>query len=576
MLDSSCKKDPVPEVLAGFSYLVDGTDFKTVHFTNASQNYSKVEWDFGDGSAVTTTEDPDHTYTALGSFEVVLTATSTDGKTTDKQTQTVVIADPDAELTKLVGDVSKTWILLREVAAGVAAYPLEVGPIDKSTIWWAQGLNNDELANRPCILNDEFTFSRDGAYVYDTKGDFWAEGGVFADAVDNLCQPDDAANMIGINGEDLTAFGSGNHTFTLVTGANPTLTVEGTGAFIGLCKIGTNEEVKLPQESVTLSLIKLVEGAIADTLVVESDYNNDADPEDDAYWKITLVSYHNSADIPPLPGPKPTASFTASTAGLTVTFTNTSVNGTTYSWDFGDGGTSTEQNPVHTYASGGADPVNLTDINPNGEGTAYLELFLNDAPLTDADLQGGGWKVRVAENSIFVGPGLGNGSWWKTPLAFLEGTSPNPEEDWSCMTNDEFIFSAGGVFEYKTNGDLRNDGYMGSPNGCITDTELAAIGGNAVAFGSSVNSYTFTPASGPDRPIITLTNGTGAAFLGFYKGYYGGENTNGANPPNGGFTDNKYEVMGYAKSATKETLFVSVDITGDHSGTAAWSVILER
>lgn len=412
-----------------------------MHFTNASQNYSKVEWDFGDGSAVTTTEDPDHTYTALGSFTVSLTATSTDGKTTDKQTQTVVIADPDAELTKLVGDVSKAWILLREVAAGVAVYPLEVGPIDKSTIWWAQGLNNDELANRPCILNDEFTFSRDGAYVYDTKGDFWAEGGVFADAVDNLCQPDDAANMIGLNGEDLTAFGSGNHTFTLVTGATPTLTVEGTGAFIGLCKIGTNEEVKLPQESVTLSLIKLVEGAIADTLVVESDYNNDADPEDDAYWKITLVSYHNSSDIPPLPGPSPTASFTASAAGLTVTFTNTTVNGTTYSWDFGDGGTSTEQNPVHTYASGGAYPVNLTATNPNGEGTAYLELFLNDAPLTDADLQGGGWKVRVAENSIFVGPGLGNGSWWKTPLAFLEGTSPNPEEDWSCMTNDEFISS---------------------------------------------------------------------------------------------------------------------------------------
>lgn len=52
-------------------------------------------------------------------------------------------------------------------------------------------------------------------------------------------------------------------------------------------------------------------------------------------------------------GPKPTASFTCSTGSLTVTFTNNSTNGESYYWQFGDGTTSTQASPVHTYSSAG-------------------------------------------------------------------------------------------------------------------------------------------------------------------------------------------------------------------------------
>jgi hypothetical protein len=142
------------------------------------------------------------------------------------------------------------------------------------------------------------------------------------------------------------------------------------------------------------------------------------------------------------------------------------------------------------------------------------------------------------------------------------------------MADDEFTFSAGNVFTYATNGTLRNDGYMGSPNGCWAEADLT---GNGAAFGSGSHTYDFTPGDGSLRPVINLTNGGDkAAFLGFYKGYYGGENTDGANAPNGGNLTNTYEVMGYANSGSKEFLFISVDITGDHSATASWSAILER
>ena len=68
---------------------------------------------------------------------------------------------------------------------------------------------------------------------------------------------------------------------------------------------------------------------------------------------------------PPITGE---ALFTYEADGLTVTFTNTStVSGTvTYAWDFGDGETSTEKDPVHTYASKGEYTVTLTVTDEQG------------------------------------------------------------------------------------------------------------------------------------------------------------------------------------------------------------------
>ncbi len=567
-LIASCKKDK-PETISGFSYQVDATDFKKVVFTNASQNYTTVSWDFGDG-ATSTEVNPTHTYAALGTYTVKLTATGEGG--TDVSSQSIAITDPDAELTKLVGDVSKTWKLLRVVSPG--RWPLEVGPIAMDQVWWAQGKDNDEIALRPCIMNDEFTFGRDGSYKYDSKGDFWAEGGVFLP--DNICQTTNAANLKGPKGEDQSAFGDGTHTFVLNNGVKPTLELKGLGAFIGLCKIGTDRESKVPQQSVKLDILKLYDGA-TDTLILESKwkFENNTSGSPDAYWRITLVHYDNPANEPAIPNPKPKAKFTGVIDGLSITFTNTSEYADSYSWNFGDGNTSSELNPKHTYAAAGVYKVVLTATNAVGSTTAEQEYTVTSGAMTEADLIGGAWKVRNAANSIFVGPSLGSNSWWVVSANFLDGSSTG-SDDWSCITNDEFIFSAGGGYEYKTNGDARNDGYMGSPNGCWSDAQVAASG-NGAAFGSGKHTFTFTPATPTTRPIITLTNGnSGAAFLGFYKGYYGGENSSSANLPNGGANTNRYEVMSYVKAGGVETMTVSVDISKDKDGTAAWSIVLVR
>ena len=68
---------------------------------------------------------------------------------------------------------------------------------------------------------------------------------------------------------------------------------------------------------------------------------------------------------PPLPIPE----FTGSGEGcspLTVTFNNTSQYADTYFWQFGDGNTSIQENPSHTYYGAGNFAVTLTTTGPGG------------------------------------------------------------------------------------------------------------------------------------------------------------------------------------------------------------------
>jgi PKD repeat protein len=69
--------------------------------------------------------------------------------------------------------------------------------------------------------------------------------------------------------------------------------------------------------------------------------------------------------------PPPTANFTFAANQLTVNFTSIAQNATTYSWTFGDGGSSTEQNPTHTYTNPGS--YNVFLIVSNDCGTFVIE-----------------------------------------------------------------------------------------------------------------------------------------------------------------------------------------------------------
>lgn len=59
----------------------------------------------------------------------------------------------------------------------------------------------------------------------------------------------------------------------------------------------------------------------------------------------------------------PTASFSYEIDGLSVSFTNNSLNANSFIWNFGDGQSSTETNPIHTYASAAVYSVSLNASN---------------------------------------------------------------------------------------------------------------------------------------------------------------------------------------------------------------------
>ncbi len=82
----------------------------------------------------------------------------------------------------------------------------------------------------------------------------------------------------------------------------------------------------------------------------------------------------------------PTASFepesTFGCAPFPLQLNNFSIGGTFFEWDFGDGNTSNEENPVHVFASAGSYEVSLiaTDINGCFNDTSVLNIIVHPSP----------------------------------------------------------------------------------------------------------------------------------------------------------------------------------------------------
>lgn len=95
-------------------------------------------------------------------------------------------------------------------------------------------------------------------------------------------------------------------------------------------------------------------------------------------YTVTLTAFSKkdkksdeATDVINVTVPNPSAGFTADKNDVlkneTVTFTNTSEDAFSYLWDFGDGTTSTLENPTHEYTAAGTFTVSLTAFSENKE-----------------------------------------------------------------------------------------------------------------------------------------------------------------------------------------------------------------
>jgi PKD repeat protein len=71
---------------------------------------------------------------------------------------------------------------------------------------------------------------------------------------------------------------------------------------------------------------------------------------------------------------------TSGSAPLSVQFIDLSKNATKWNWDFEDGNTSIEQNPIHVYSSSGTYTVNLTISNTNGTDSKLSSISVLEKP----------------------------------------------------------------------------------------------------------------------------------------------------------------------------------------------------
>ncbi|MEE9270134.1 MAG: PKD domain-containing protein [Candidatus Krumholzibacteria bacterium] len=127
----------------------------------------------------------------------------------------------------------------------------------------------------------------------------------------------------------------------------------------------------------------------------------------------------------------PIASFaTPSCTGLTCDFidTSTDFDGSvvSWSWDFGDGVTSTAQNPSHTYAADGTYPVTLTVSDDDGDSDAVTRNTTVSAT-TEALTVSAMSPDTAAVPSTFIATISGTGFGADAQVGFSGGKGPAPE-----------------------------------------------------------------------------------------------------------------------------------------------------
>jgi PKD repeat protein len=112
--------------------------------------------------------------------------------------------------------------------------------------------------------------------------------------------------------------------------------------------------------------------------------------------------YTETYEIIHAPASNFTANVTNGTTPLTVQFTDESSNNpTSWLWDFGDGSTSTLQNPTHTYTNAGKYTVSLTTGNIAGNNTVTQTNYIvvsqdvNDPVITNVTPAGGATNLPV-------------------------------------------------------------------------------------------------------------------------------------------------------------------------------------
>jgi PKD repeat protein len=393
--------DSSPYVNAKFSYSKTGDyDFQ---FTDESIVYNDTidswSWDFGDGNT-STQQNPTHTYASSGYFDVSLTVTGTSG-TNDTETIQIWVGPNQAP----TADFSYTVL-----GGNVVAFADQSTDIDGTVQGWSWNFGD---GNTSTDQNPTHQYASPGTYsvTLTVTDDDGATDDVTrsVSVILQYCASSSSSDTMSIIQVDIGSFTntSGKSTYTdfssliinMDTGESYSVMVDlddnfwtaYTRIWIDYNRDGDYEDANelvfqdahsgANNGTITVPSSGVVTGQTLG-MRIHTDTMNYKEPCDtNSGWgeveDYTVIIGGSGGNLPP------NAGFTFNTSGLSVNFTDQSTDSDgviqSWSWNFGDGNTSTQQNPSHTYASAGTYNVTLTVTDNGGaQDATAADVTVND------------------------------------------------------------------------------------------------------------------------------------------------------------------------------------------------------
>ncbi|MEX0966021.1 MAG: PKD domain-containing protein [Bacteroidia bacterium] len=304
---------PVPTANFSAGNVCDGD---SVSFTNTSSgSISGYQWDFGNNNS-SVAQSPKHLYSGSGNYNVKLVVTNSNACSDSITKNVSVYANPVAGFSAANSCLGDSTIFSNTTTGSISSYS------------WDFGDNNTSSSAAP-------------RHLYTTTGSY---------AVKLIVQT--ANGCVDSFSQNVQVYSLPSSNFSVSTvceGDSTVFTNSSTGGISNyLWRFGDNSTSSASDPKHLYS----ASGSYNAWLIVE----NSNGCKDSISKPVTIYA-------------KPTAGFSASSVcdGDSLRFTDTSSsNVTSYSWNFGDNGTSSIQNPAHLYSTAGNYNVKLVVSTGNG------------------------------------------------------------------------------------------------------------------------------------------------------------------------------------------------------------------
>ena len=384
--------------VADFSADATSTCTGVVQFTNTGTYPAGCTflWNFGDGQT-STLENPQHAYTSNGTFTVQLTITACAGSDSETKTSYVTVSTPTAPSATSASRCGNGSVTL--TATGTNTLNWYTDPVNGTLVGSGSSWTTPSLAATTTyyVASESTTLGaaqHTGMTDNSGGGQYFTNTSAYRYMIFDVMQPIRLesvkvyVNTVGsrtIYLQNSSGVTLDSVVVSIPTGQNPYLVTldfdipVGTGYRLGL-KTGTGNNLYIgsnPSYPYTISNVISITG------------NN----QNQSYfyfffdWIVKTMETCSSPRTAATAtiNPQAVASFSGAVNGNSVDFTNNSTNAVAYSWNFGDGQTSTQTSPSHTYSSTGSYTVTLIAIGSGGcpNDTVTQQVVISNAPNAD-------------------------------------------------------------------------------------------------------------------------------------------------------------------------------------------------